>query len=577
MLLSAPNIQPAEPFKRLQRLMFLRVVFVSILLGASIFVQFEETQASFGRVQTSHFLLIAAVYLLTFLYVIILKFAKTWKWPAYLQLLVDTVLVTAVIYATGGINSIFSFLYILTIVNASIILYRKGGLVVASSSSLLYALLLIVHYCGWLHPLEILTNSTAEFPVFHLFYLILVNIAAFYLVAHLSSYLSEQARRSRAELTAKEKDFNKLERLNERIINSINSGFIALDAENCIILLNPAAERIFGIERNGARGQVLDKVLPLVSAYLKREWQASAALAQKTHFVDFSFKDKEGQEMHLRFTVSPLQLPDGRQEGQILLFQDMTKIKRFEKEMKRVEGLALVGELAAGVAHEIRNPLASISGSIQMLKNGLYKDHVHACLMDIALREIGRLNHLVNDFLSFARPKKANLRRFEVNRSILDTLALFKNSGHCTENFEIRTELTQNIYIDSDQEQIRQVLWNLFLNACEAMPGGGSIFVKTEVINGAARPQEDRKVKIIVRDSGSGFDEKGLSQLFTPFFTTKEEGSGLGLAIVKRIMEGLQGDLIGRNHPQGGAEFTLLLPLTHQSTTPTSAAHPLPV
>jgi len=245
----------------------------------------------------------------------------------------------------------------------------------------------------------------------------------------------------------------------------------------------------------------------------------------------------------------------------------MTEMKKIEEEMKRVEDLALIGELAAGIAHEIRNPMASISGSIQMLKESLEMDDVKTKLMDIMLREINRLNTLVSDFLLFARPKESSVQSVDLNQLILDSLELFKNSAKWTEKVRVETHFHESMTIESDPEQIKQILWNLFLNAVEAMRGGGVLSVQTEFVN-VAEPQGGvrKMAQITFRDTGEGFSRKALQFLFTPFFTTKEGGSGLGLAIVKRIVEGLKGRVSGKNHPDGGAEITLWLdPLLSQS------------
>jgi two-component system sensor histidine kinase PilS (NtrC family) len=238
----------------------------------------------------------------------------------------------------------------------------------------------------------------------------------------------------------------------------------------------------------------------------------------------------------------------------------MTEIIKIEEEMKKVEGLALVGELAAGIAHEIRNPMASISGSIQMLRDGLSENDVNRRLMDIISREISRLNRLLNNFLLFARPKKANFKEFDLHREILESLELFKNSHHWNGKMGVFTDFCNPIRLKSDPEQLKQVLWNLFQNACQAMPEGGSFCVITRLKSDASRPDRKR-VKISVRDTGSGLDDRVLNKAFTPFFTTKEEGSGLGLAIVKRIIEGLHGEVIAKNHSEGGAEVSILLPV----------------
>jgi two-component system sensor histidine kinase PilS (NtrC family) len=559
-----PNLQiPHSELKgRLQALMLMRVLFVSLLLGASIFIQVKETQTYFGYIQTSHYLLIAAIYFLTFVYAIVFKYSRKLLWFAYAQLLIDTLFVTAIIYSTGGIESIFSFLYILTIITGSIIVYRKGGMIIASSSSILYGLLLDLHYYGVIHPLGRLEGVMVRYQSPYIFFLILVNIAGFYLVAFLSSYLSEQARTSRVELKAKQVDIDKLEILNETIINNITSGLIALDGQNKIILFNPAAEEIFGIKAFQASGRQIEQALPALKQYLPNLQTPPLAAAKKPPpFIDLPYLKPNGDKIHLRLSISPLQLSWVDQEGSILVFQNMNEIIQIEEEMKKVEGLALVGELAAGIAHEIRNPMASISGSIQMLRDGLKEDDVNRRLMDIISREIGRLNRLVNNFLLFARPKRANIKEFDLNQLILESLELFKNSQHWTGKMKALTDFRDPISMESDPEQIKQVLWNLFLNACEAMPDGGAFHVTTDLRSNGSQADQTR-VNIAVRDTGKGFDASVLKQIFTPFFTTKEEGSGLGLAIVKRIMQGLQGEVYGSNHPKGGAEINIILPVS---------------
>ncbi len=547
---------------RLQKLMLLRLLFVSLLLGASIFIQIRETKTYFGEIQTSHYFLIATIYSLTFIYIILFKTLKNLTRQAYIQLLVDTFFITAIIYSTGGIDSIFSFLYILTIINASIILYRKGGMIIASSSSILYGLLLDLHYYDVIDPFGSRWDYGLEYQSFNIFYTIVVNITAFYLVAFLSSYPSEQARKSQVELKAKEDDIIKLEALNEWIIRSITSGLITLDGQGNIILFNPAAEDIFGINAGEVIGRKITDVFPFLKNHLdKREHEISGKETKNPpRFIDLPYLGRDGKGLSLRFFISPLRIPNGDQKGRILFFQDITEMRQIEEEMKKVEGMALIGELAAGIAHEIRNPMASISGSIQMLKEGLNGDDVDGRLMDIILREINRLNHLVNNFLLFARPKPSNIREFDLKLLIIESLELFKNSGKWNDQMKVETNFHGNIKLVSDPEQIKQVLWNILLNAVEAMPDRGTLHVSAESVDAGEIPESRREmVKIMVRDSGRGFSEKALQYLFTPFFTTKEGGSGLGLAIVKRIVEGLKGVVYGANHPDGGAVITVLL------------------
>ena len=546
---------------KLQKLMLLRLLFISLLLGASVFLQVRQTKTYFGDIQTTHYFLIATVYFLTFVYIIIFTTFKNLVRQAYLQLLADSLFITAIIYSTGGINSIFSFLYILTIINASLILYRKGGMIIASSCSILYGLLLDLHFYNVIQPLGTNWEFSFEYRASNIFYIIVVNIAAFYIVAFLSSLPSEQARKSREELKEKEDDISKLEALNKWIISSITSGLIAVDEQKKIILFNPAAEKIFGLAAVNVAGKRIPDILPSIDGYIPDQPGDGMIITAKSNSIrDIEYRNKNSDSLSLRFSMSPLIIPDIDKKGNILLFQDITEMKEIEREMKKVEGLALVGELAAGIAHEIRNPMASISGSIQMLRESMDTDDVSSRLMDIILRETDRLNSLINDFLKYARPKPFEIRQFNLNQLITESLDLLKNSSIWNKNIELKIDLDSMDSIESDPEQIRQVIWNILINAAEAMPEGGALHIATRsvAISDSMKKKSDM-VEITVRDSGKGFTEKALDQMFSPFFTTKEEGSGLGLAIVKQIIEGLKGNINGRNHPDGGAEISVLL------------------
>ncbi|MFH1241507.1 MAG: ATP-binding protein [Pseudomonadota bacterium] len=557
-----PKIPQSEVSRRLQALMLLRVIVVSLLLGALIFIQAKETQTYFGRVQTYHYLLIATAYLVSFFYAILLKYLPHNILQAYLQLFSDTFFITAVIYCTGGIDSIFSFLYILSIISGSIILYRKGGMIIASASSILYGLLLDLQYYGVISPLATQTVYPEKHQSSYIFFAILANMVGFYVSAYLSSFLSEQARKSRVELRTKQIDFDKLEALNESIINSITSALVVMDGQNHIILFNPASENIFGQKANHVYGRALTEALPILGTHLSPEkLKALSSDKDQLLFSDLTYHGSDDRTLHLRLSVSPLSLSLGSQEGKILVFQDITLIKEAEEEMKKIEGLAAIGELAAAIAHEIRNPMASISGSIEMLREGLDKDAVNGRLMDIVSREVNRLNNLINDFLLFARPKKANLMKFDLGQLILECLGLFQKSQRWSAGLSAHTDFRHPIKMESDPEQIKQVLWNLFSNAVEAMGAHGRLCVSSEMEPGISKAGRNM-VKIVVRDTGTGFDKTDLSKMFTPFFTTKERGSGLGMAIVKRIVEGLKGQVVGDNHPDGGARVIIYLPIT---------------
>ena len=551
------DLDQKETFSRLQLLMFLRVGFVSLLLGVAIVIQVRETKTYFGEILNAHYFLIALIYFLTFIYIVALKYIKNLFKFAYLQLLIDTIFITAIIYTTGGIESIFSFLYLLNIISGGIILYRYGGMIIASFSSILYGAFLDLSYYGLINPLGYRFPYAQEYQSSEIFYMILVNAAAFYLVAFLSGFLSEQIQKSRAELKAKQKDMAALEMLKENIIQNISSGLVALDEHSKIIVFNRGAERIFNIDSRDAIQKDISDIIPHIMPYLK--------VHSPHKFSQLSYKGKEDQQIDLLLNISPLKEYDGSNKGKILVFQDTTRMREMEQEVKRMEDMAMLGELAAGIAHEIRNPLASISGSIQVLNDSLSKEeaHINRRLIEIVLREVSRLDHLVNDFLQFARPQRIEIEEFELNQLIMDTLYLFQNSQSWSEHLDIETKILSPLKIKSDPHQLKQVFWNIFLNASEAMPTGGLISINAQKETDFKSSSESvESVMIKIEDNGPGLDPKIAKDIFKPFSTTKKDGSGLGLAIVKRIVEGLEGKVSGENLAREGTTITIRLPVS---------------
>ena len=545
-----------QTLSRLQLLMFLRVTLVSLLLGVAIIIQVRETKTFFGEIVNAHYSLIAAVYLLTFLYVIAFRYVRNLTKFAYVQILLDTILITAIIHTTGGIESMFSLLYLLSIISGSIILYRRGGLMVASFSIILYGALLDLNYYGLINSMGSYSLYPQDYQSDEVFYRILVNGAAFYVVSFLTSFLSEQSLRSETALKAKQKDMADLEMLNENIIQSISSGLIAVDEYRKIIVFNKGTEGLFDVESTDAIRRDVYEVIPFIQPYLEEK--------NPNKFNQIVYQGGDRKQIDLLLNISSLTDQDGNKKGEILFFQDMTRVREMEREVKRMEDLAMLGELSAAIAHEIRNPLASISGSIQVLEDSLSREDalINERLMDIISREIDRLNHMVSDFLQFARPQSKEVEKFDLNQLIGETLYIFQNSQSWSSNLEVERKFSGPLEMGSDPQQLKQVIWNILLNASEAMPKGGVIRVSTEKVNGFdGSGGSTESVKIKVEDNGSGINPKVIKDMFKPFSTTKKGGSGLGLAIVRRIVDGLEGEVSGQNLTGGGAAITIVLPL----------------
>ena len=548
-------------FERLRVLMFFRVLFVSLILGTSLLIHVRESPNLQSDINVSYYILLASVYFISIIYAYLLKRLQNLSLLAYAQLLLDTVFITVLIYISGGIESIFSFLYVLSIITGSILLNKKGGLLTASSSSILYGLVVDLQYYGVINPLGSkmfqpeLPNSA------YFFFTVLINIGGFFLAGYLSGLLAEQVNKSRIELQTTKEDLGQLEVLQKSIIDSVASGLIVLDNNDNIILFNPAAEEMFEKKAYLTFERSVYEILPSIGKYFRNSSrQTEERIFRDSKGTDLDFSRSDGSITHLRLYTSSLKHVKGRPQGRILVFQDVTQIKRIEEEKKRVEDLALVGELAAGIAHEIRNPMASISGSIEILKDEIIPNDLNNRLIDIIYREIERLNRLVNDFLLFARPGESKVKSISINSLIMESLELIQNSRHWNKGIKIFTKTDPDTIIESDPDQIRQVLWNLFINAVDAMGTGGELRIETSPAT-LPSEKEAKGIKILIRDTGRGFDEEGFAHLFIPFFTTKKTGSGLGLAIVKRIMDRLHGKIYGGNHPEGGAEISILLPV----------------
>ncbi|MBW1858637.1 MAG: PAS domain S-box protein [Deltaproteobacteria bacterium] len=416
-------------FGRLQWLMFLRVIFVTILLGSSILVQFKDRESLAPPLLVTY-ALIASVYVFTFLYVIVLKQIGPSLRFAYVQIGLDTFLVTLLIYVTGSISSVFSFLYLVVIVYASILLYKKGSLIMATLCSIQYGVMIDLEYYGILTPFySTATMDIQEYEESYVIYKVGMTMVACFLVAFLSSSLAQQTLKTEKQLEAKQKDLEQLEAVNASIIHSIDSGLLTLSSDGMITTFNRAAEVIAGFDREEVLGESLSNVFPDVIEHIAL---SDTSREKQPYRYEMEFKRKDGSVGYLGFSMSSLEEPGGRPVGKLLIFQDLTPFKNMEDHVKRVEKLAAVGEMAAGIAHEIKNPLASMSGSIQLLKTGVDVTPVAKKLMDIVLRETDRLNALANDFLLFARPRSDKTEPVEISlrrgqRWILSTRA--RSSG----------------------------------------------------------------------------------------------------------------------------------------------------
>ena len=547
---------------KVKYLIFFRLLVATFLLGLTLYFQGSRYKSFLSLPVVYLSLLAGSLFFFTAIFVLYLKYVKNPVLFAYGQLLFDTVFVSFLILFTGGITSIFSFGYMIVIIIAATILSRRGSFIIASASCILYGIILDLQYYGafrYILPPELPYASPA--PSGSYLYTLLVTSSAFYLVAYLSSHLTEELKKSKVQLKAKQRDLAELELLNKNIVQSINSGLITLDRNFRIIYFNRAASEMIGGEHlSRLLNTPIDKVFPNIAPYLPGNSKRNQNWNSRTSRGEMEYTRKDGKKMFLGFSLSKLKGTRGEQYGHILVFQDLTLLKKMEQQVKHMERLALAGEMAAVVAHEIKNPLASMSGSIQMLKSELDLNPLQERLMGIVSREIDRLNSMVKEFSLLTKSKASTPQKVNVNNAISDTLTILQSNYDVANRINIVREGQNGLEIVIDPQQLQQVLWNLFTNAVEAMPDGGTLTVKTALVNSDGK-ESGQEVVITVSDTGVGIPREIRNRVFDPFYTTKTQGTGLGLSIVRRIINDYGGKIILDDTDSGcGTSFKIYFP-----------------
>jgi len=514
---------------KLKALIFYRALFITLLLGSSVF--FEDVSARIPYPEAlSAF--IVALYGLTIVYSLLFNKLKNSTGFAYAQLIGDIVAEAVLVYLSGGIESWFSFTFLLTILSASIILHGKAGYFISSLATILYGTLLV------LQSNRIILNSPEIFSASDYLYNIFVHMLAFYSMGFLSSQLADRLRKVTENLEKTGLDLSDLKAFSRDVIEFIPVGLITADTEGNALTANSAAKKILGQPANGIEGKILTDLFPFIS--LEHGYDER---------IEGEIKDN-GTVRVIGLTISPLKNRTGKAVGKIVIFRDLTKIRAMEIEMQKRKQLAAVGELSAWIAHELRNPLASLKSSIEMLREEKEPSRYSFQLMDIAVKEMDRLNAIITDFLIYARPKPLKKQTFDLAEVLRELSIVFSYRKDIRIINSIRDKLT----ITGDPDQLKQVFLNLLLNAVEAMPGGGEIYLEAE--------NHRDGLEIRIRDSGMGISVENIDKVFYPYFSTKNEGTGLGLAIAYRIIEKHQGSLQAESPPEGGAVFTVTLPTT---------------
>lgn len=529
------------PRRLLSWYLAIRLVVVCFFLGGTIFYQLQ--QSSWAESSVARYLTYLA--LLTVLQTVIsgntLTRLRRYRHFINAQLCWDLFFVVLVIYLTGGVDSLYSFLFILVIIAASAFCPRPQVLVVASASSILYGSLLDLQYYGYL-PIfsgQILSKEIHHYDVF---YAVFLHVGAFFLTALLSGTLAERLRRSEEAREKREIDYGELERLNQAILTNINSGLMVINADGRIRSFNNAASKITGCLLEEVYNRPVEAIFPEFDTF---DPEALDGIERG----ELHFRRNEEEMLTLGYSASQVVDRNNDSLGLLIAFQDLTEFKALEEQLKRTDRLAAVGRLASGLAHEIRNPLASISGSVQLLLEDEKVSDEDRHLMRIVVKEADRLSLLLSDFLVFARPAPLQVESIDIALLLDELIALLGASGQFP-GVIIDKAYQGPILMNVDPQKMHQVLWDLLINAGEAARPEGKIGVGIDKAKG----------EIVIEDTGPGIAEEDRGKLFEPFFTTKEGGTGLGLANVYANIEAHRGRIYIEPGRLGGARFIIELP-----------------
>ncbi len=498
-------------------------------------------------------------YTLNLFFLIYNQISLDYSLQAHLQLFADICIITAIVHVTGDLESNYFSLYLVAIILAATLLPRARVFMLAGVSFILMGSLLELAHMPVLYPgfatwhpaLAALSNSSgAPVDLGTLQVKILASLFGFFAVAYLAGFLAETLRKTGAELRDRRGQVASLQAVNENVIRSMRDGLVTTDLEGVVMELNPAGAEILGCGRDSALAEPIDNILGGLGPRSDEFRSMVSGHGRK----ELEFDHPAGERRILGVSVSHLVIPESGTAGYIYSVQDLTVPKRLEAQFRLRERMATLGRLAAGIAHEIRNPLASISGSARVLETMGDIDEDQRKLIAIVSRESERLNKLVSDFLLYSREQRFEFSEVDVVVLIEETLLLLQHRADFPQGVSIERNLPRYpVRVRADADKLRQVFWNVCDNALKAMKDGGTLTVE---VRGGRR----EGVRIVFRDTGVGMEPSQLDKLFEPFQPDFSQGTGLGLAIVYQIVQGHAGHIQVESSPGKGSEFSIDLP-----------------
>jgi two-component system sensor histidine kinase PilS (NtrC family) len=548
--------------------MLFRVVVASLLLGSAVIANLDDPAGFSDPTYIAVAAIIIVTYLGTIGLALWLRRAAQLDLLVPIQILGDAFLATSLVLMTGGIESIFTFLFFFTIFTGATLRGRQGALFTATIAALSYLVIFVIQFSSFGSVPTLFfadVNASQQLP----FDNVVVHVAAFYAVGFGAGYLAERIGQVGSELERRQLDIRQLRALNDNIVRSLSAGLVTLDLDGRVSFFNPAAAELTGIPEEAARFQPLATLIPELASLLA---EATRDATLPDGRVEGRLTRPNGDDLVVGLSVALLRDPRGLPNGYVLTFQDLTALKSMELEVQRRDHLAAIGKLSAAIAHEIRNPLASISGCVELLAKRNPEGAEERQLTDIVVREVDRLNGLVEEFLEYARPIQVSRRRFSLTELVAEVVQMATLDARVSEGVVIESmnQASGELLLDSDPQRIRQVLVNLVRNGCQAMERGGRLRITTSRI--AFGSGGSPYVVVQVDDTGPGLTEEVRQNLFEPFFTTKQSGTGRGLATSYRIVSELGGVLLADNAPGGGARFVLMMPLLSSADLPAEVA-----
>jgi two-component system, NtrC family, sensor histidine kinase PilS len=493
--------------------------------------------------------LLTIVACLTIAYALIFRLSKNILRQARFQLAVDVLVVTWLVWHSNVIQSPYIALYIVIIAISSLFLGPREAVITSVGCAVAFTAcaLQITGLAGQSDPSRLVGGSLSQ----TIQWVGLFDVA-FFVVGLLSARLAERQSRSDVRLAAATQSLANLRALHERIVASIRSGLVTTDLDGRIFTFNAAAEEITGHQEHAIRGKDASILFSNLKEHISETLEALEKGETSPRF-ETSCLTSEGMRLRLGYSIAPLSSEAGVTTGMVVTFQDLTQVRSLEETSRRQDRLAAIGRMAASIAHEIRNPLAAMRGSIQMLRSEM-SDPSQTELMEIILRESDRLNRIITDFLSYARPRSLIQARVDVGDLLHQTFALMRHSPEIGKNQSIIEELPDEpLFAEADEGQLKQVFWNLARNALQAMPNGGTLRATLE------RNSHER-LRISFTDTGRGMSPDQVEHLFEPFSSTTG-GTGLGLSIVYQIIRDHGGTINVRSLVGQGTTITVELPV----------------